>query len=1207
MSGKVCLPRFFPSNAPSRHGPPMPPLARSNPLMTNPHKHPIARRLSTLAALCALGFALAPTRAQVAPARSVDAATLAKYDTNKNGVLDASEQAALDADQRRSATAATTGSPNSTNSSGEVVTLSPFEVVSDTKGYYGANTMSGTRFNSKLEDLASSITVMTKEQMSDFGMLDINDVLLYTASGEGTGNYTDFTVNRNGDVQENVSLNPTGANRIRGIASANVSLGNFETMGRVPVDPLGIESVEISRGPNASVFGLGNPSGTVNMVPASANLSRDRSQFQGRIDSYEGYRTSFDVNRMLLKGVLAFRASGSFQHDGFIRKPSGVNSTRGNAMLKYQPFKKTSITGSYSVYRMNGNRPNASPPRDSVSYWIANGRPTWDPVGQVIHVNGQTIGNGGPGTTTPITADANVPDYFNRSFTGSGRFYAYVGPGGLELLGTSGSTLSTNPGSGSGTLRYMSASAGSGIAAGRFTGQPLFTTTPSVSSKALYDWTGQNLQAMNRVMDRTITSTVQIDQNIVDTPRHRIDAQFAFLREDAQRYQRNLMGELNANGQSGQLLIDPNERLIDGAPNPYFLRPYMGVDQPFTRSQPQKWDTIRAQLGYRLDFTPEKGPLHWLGLHQISGYDEYKYRINRRYSYKDGIAGNHAWIPAGASRVNQGNITNGPAAAAGITRGYYRYYLGDNQGNNIDYAPAEFSFGNSNFFYGNPTTGFVREPTIISQIATTDSTGAGSNSKTILKTLGGVVQSHFLGSRIVTTFGKRNDKQSVKAGSTPQRLNADGMTFDYDSIDHWAAGDYNSNSGATTQKGAVVRPFRNWGPIDELARGRGATRLLGQALNGLSVTSNKSDSFRPQDPRIDLYFRPLPNPSGEGKDWGFALNLFDNRFVLRVNNYETKQIKTRGGDAGTIAQRVTRTDVSSTAAFLLQTQALAWVTAANPTFTTAQIQAEVGRQMGIPWERQTAIRDAFDAGLISSTNDIVATGREIELNYNPTNYWTVAASLTKNESTNANVSADIAQWIGERMPIWTTIRDQRTGQLWWNTNYGGSQTAAQNFAVFVGSPYAVVQQSEGTPNPQIRKYAARFSTNFKLSGLTQQETLRKLEVGGALRWQDQGFLGYYGKQQFPATITDLDRSRPIWDKGSFFGKSTTGNYSLDVNFRYRTKIWASRVGTSLQLNIRNLQEAGGRLQAIGAFPDGTPHTYRIVDPRQFILTATFDL
>ena len=76
------------------------------------------------------------------------------------------------------------------------------------------------------------------------------------------------TLDRNGSIADNVALNPTQANRIRGIAPANISLGNFETMGRVPIDPLAVDAIEVSRGPNSSVFGLGNPSGTVNCTTA---------------------------------------------------------------------------------------------------------------------------------------------------------------------------------------------------------------------------------------------------------------------------------------------------------------------------------------------------------------------------------------------------------------------------------------------------------------------------------------------------------------------------------------------------------------------------------------------------------------------------------------------------------------------------------------------------------------------------------------------------------------------------------------------------------------------------------------------------------------------------------------------------------------------------------------------------------------------------
>jgi hypothetical protein len=57
---------------------------------------------------------------------------------------------------------------------------------------------------------------------------------------------------------------------------------------------------------------------------------------------------------------------------------------------------------------------------------------------------------------------------------------------------------------------------------------------------------------------------------------------------------------------------------------------------------------------------------------------------------------------------------------------------------------------------------------------------------------------------------------------------------------------------------------------------------------------------------------------------------------------------------------------------------------------------------------------------------------------------------------------------------------------------------------------------------------------------------------------------------------------------------------------YKVKLFGGKVPASFQLNVRNLTE-GGRLQPVNAYPDGTINTYRIIDPRQFILSATFDL
>jgi hypothetical protein len=1183
---------------------------------------------------CALILGLSPARAQTASTATPTAAQLAKYDVNKNGVLDAAEQAAMDADEKRAATAAATAATDP--SKDEVVSLSPFEVVSDTKGYYSPNTMSGTRFNTKLEDLASSVTVMTKEQMSDFAMLDINDIFQYTASAEGTGTYTDMVIDRNGSITDNVQSNPNQANRIRGLQPANLSFNNFELSGRSPIDPSITNGVEISRGPNASVFGLGNASGTVNQVAAQANLSRDRTEVQLRGDSYDGWRTSLDLNRVLKKNVLAIRGSAVFNHEGFVRKPSGMDTERYNAMIKYQPFKTTTITAGLYYFHQYGNRPNFVPPRDSFSYWVAQGKPTWDPIDEVVHVNGQTLG--------PFTADTNVPDSLQRTFTGSGHSYLYIDRGGIAyfqapnsaapvgtVLAPAGSLVGTTAPANQ-SVRLFASNSAAGASLGKIGSQPLFTTTPSVNNKAIYDWENINLAAVNRDWDRSTISTVNLDQVFLNTPRQTLAVQLSVLREDTNRYRRDYLGGVaNDNGQSGQLLVDVNERNIDGTPNPFLGRLYLGQDQPRTTYQPLKWDSYRAQVAYKLDLTRDDKWTKWLGTHQIAGYDEYKYRISRRYSYREAILDPKPWIPSQiTSRGNQGAITGGPSAAESITRSYLRYYVGDANTLRVDYAPSDFNAGTYPFVYGSytfanrtvngttaslPVAGsgvFVRDPTQIGLAAVTDSTGGGSNTKTILKTAGGIIQSNFLNGRIVTTFGLREDKQYVKTGSTPQLLNPDGSTFNFESIDHWATGDYKFNSGKTTQGGVVVRPFQNLSFIRDMGKSGGAGQFLANALNGMYFTYNKSDSFQPQDPKIDLFFRPLPNTTGHGKDYGVGFNLFDGLFTVRYNHYETKAINFRQGDASTIAQRVTRIDLTSNARFLLYTQAysptvtpaasststdIGWVRMTNPSFTEAQVQAEVAKQMGMPYDTILAVQAAFNAGTIASTQDVIAKGDELELYWtSPSRNLSLTANGSQTQTINANISNDIQTWISQRMPIWTTIRDPRDGQLWWTKSYGGSQTAQQNYQSFVQSPYNVVKQQEGKPTPQASRYKWSISSSYRLAGISDNALVKRFTVGGALRWQSPSAIGYYGLQQLPATITDLDPNKPIYEEAHLYA---------DAFVSYRMRVWHDKINTRLQLNVQNLQESG-RLQPIAAYPDGTPNAYRIVDPRKFILTATFD-
>ena len=79
------------------------------------------------------------------------------------------------------------------------IQLTPFQVdATKEKGYFSPNTLAGTRLNSNIADLPSSITVITKQQLEDTASVNINDAFMYEANVEGSRTYTNADINRNG-------------------------------------------------------------------------------------------------------------------------------------------------------------------------------------------------------------------------------------------------------------------------------------------------------------------------------------------------------------------------------------------------------------------------------------------------------------------------------------------------------------------------------------------------------------------------------------------------------------------------------------------------------------------------------------------------------------------------------------------------------------------------------------------------------------------------------------------------------------------------------------------------------------------------------------------------------------------------------------------------------------------------------------------------
>ena len=130
--------------------------------------------------------------------------------------------------------------------------MSPFQVqASATTGYYTANTLAGTRLNNNIADLASSITVVTAQQLEDTASQNINDVFRYEANTEGARTYTPFVLVRSnlqdalggigGTTGVQQSALATG-NRVRGLSTADQEEDNFFSLSRLPFDSYNTQS-----------------------------------------------------------------------------------------------------------------------------------------------------------------------------------------------------------------------------------------------------------------------------------------------------------------------------------------------------------------------------------------------------------------------------------------------------------------------------------------------------------------------------------------------------------------------------------------------------------------------------------------------------------------------------------------------------------------------------------------------------------------------------------------------------------------------------------------------------------------------------------------------------------------------------------------------------------------------------------------------------
>lgn len=910
--------------------------------------------------------------------------------------------------------------------------MSPFEIQTSKNdiGYFASNTLAGSRLNSKIEDLAAPITVVTKQQLEDTNSHDLNDVFLYEANTEGSLNYTKIQIDRSG-LKDNIggtatngigANNSTTANRIRGLVAADLTWNYYPAINRVRGDAYNADSLEISRGPNSILAGLGSPAGILNQSIGTGRINSNSNEVDLSIGSWGSYRVSAAFNRTLLPDRLAIYLAGLYDDRRFSRKPSYDLSRRQTAGFTAKPFKKTTIKGFVEGYLNNSRLPNQMTPRDGITPWLEGGRPVWDPLTRMVTLldGGATRGpyynsntelvptNSFNPTPVRISGDTVLTDRRSSQFVpglgfvnlgrpvreinpdGSffwtqaqaGTFNIYPNPlvstaalrtnevtGSLSAAGVfTAPTMGTGPGTPYDiwSRRLTTSAIRPAPATYDFIGGNAYIA-PAINNKALYDWEKVNITATNHGEMRNTTYNLELEQQILSN----LYFSAGWFRQDLDSLENYPLSQLAA----ATVLIDTNKNLPNGQANPNYLRPYVDIQDPDTAQTPQVIDVARAMLAWDVDFTKHSGFTRFFGRHRILAFGQHQEDVATQYRYRFAFSDpsdprflqSETALPfAGATGgvgTRASNIGFRYAGNASTTR--HAWYIGD-AGGYVTTAPATN--------VGNPAIGTTETSTISAYNYQTgqweqakvtygselfDAGGGYQRSQKLVNTLNLTAQSFWWKDRIVTTVGVRRDRWKGRQTTTGTDENGNVIAASGPLIN---AALYPAGSWRLAEGSLLSR----WGKAEFLEKDTSSLGIVVKPLPWFNLLANKSDNFNPPpDARVNLFREKLPTPTGKSKDIGVSFNILENKLIARLSFYETQfQGDRSNGSAATAVGRVPREDTANLKGWAEAVVRIRSNIAGRPEADTPQTHAPNGSAPTNTWT------DASQSGNALSANQI---------------------------------------------------------------------------------------------------------------------------------------------------------------------------------------------------------------------------------------------
>ena len=1093
----------------------------------------------------------------------------------------------------------------------DVYVLNPFVVESSGNvGYIATSTLAGTRLNTQLKDVGSAISVVTKEFLQDTGATNNETLLVYTTNTEVAGVDGNFTNVSNGSMSyqgASTFLTPHSSTRVRGLSAADNTRDFFVT--EIPWDGYNVDRVDLQRGPNSILFGLGSPAGIINTDLKDGDFSESFGEVEARYGRFGSYRGSLDYNHVVMEDELAVRIAGMMSETKYQQKPAFSEENRRFAAVKYEPkfLKKgsarTTIRVNAEVGEITSNRPRMVTPGDNITPWFSDmNKLTIDPYDNMERDSKRpntawehdtfSDGSANPdyepwirnwgqlfGGVLAIWEDnnsSNMARYFaeperarahapHRDSNGNLLNIAGVAPSQFRAIGGYAETA----------IRRGLPNAEDGV----YKNQHLLD--PSV-----FDFYHLLLDGDNkREFQDWDAFSVNLSQGFFN---EKVGFEFVY---DDQNYSNSIL-RLLANERQN-IYIDIHHTLPDGSPNPNVGRPFVtDAGRYGNGADSSQRENVRFSGFVDLniaDLTQKDNLLtKILGRHVLSGVYSTQERRQYREEFQryatDADFGNLIGFSSYEENDRQVNtvhylgeslMSRATAAGAHIPRikAIQRpengsVYIFDTHWNatGVDYnAPwtnprtGLSTLGNIN----NPTRDLVQGDNPANYVGWTnvpfrvlDATNEADRPytltnatrvKDIVDSQVAVWQGYFWKGAIVGTVGYRED--TAKNWSINAPKNAD-RTVNMDDF-KISGPEEAKQTGETTSYSVVAH-------INDLLNDRLPVNF--------SVFYNSSENFQPAAGRVDILNRPLPAPSGETTDYGFMISTKDNRYAARLNWYETKVMNDSNSQIANIHWAIgIPENWAHSYAVRYRDGLLEWSpkNGMTPEETAAAQAASLEAWFANP---PTAIIEAWggdlsDASLrvnhqttnppsgMTATADTVSEGLELELMANPTDSLRISLNVAKTEAMQANVGGSYVDYVEERLAYYRTTPagDMR---IWW----GGGDSILQDWTNRFLGQYEIMKVLEGTATPELRKWRANLVVNYSfLDG-----ALKGLNIGGGMRWQDKVGIGYPIIPR-PEGGVDYDIKNPYM-----------GDARTDFDF------WAGyerplndKIDWKIQINVRN--------------------------------------